>query len=229
MGGDSLNIIERIEITHPYLLIVEGKDEVEFFKAFFQFLKKSSYEWDGLDNIQIISTDSKDKLPKFLDIVPDLVNSDQIKRIAIIQDADNDQNRFFKQIQKTLIKIGFPVPDRQIEPKTGKINVSQEISLQVLIIGIDGKGMLEDVCLDSVSNDCAMPCVNSFFDCLTKFYSTSELIPPKNLSKAKTRVFLASRKECTVYIGLAAKEGYWDFTKPSFDRMKELLQFLINN
>lgn len=33
MGGDSLNIIERIEITDPYLLIVEGKDEVEFFKG----------------------------------------------------------------------------------------------------------------------------------------------------------------------------------------------------
>ena len=229
MGGDSLNIIERIEITHPYLLIVEGKDEVEFFKAFFQFLKKSSYEWDGLDNIQIISTDSKDKLPKFLDIVPDLVNSDQIKRIAIIQDADNDQNRSFRQIQKTLIKIGFPVPDRQIEPKIGKINVSQVISVQVLIIGVDGKGMLEDICLDSVSDDCAMLCVESFFECLSKFYSTSKLIPPKNFSKAKTRVFLASRKECTVYIGLAAKEGYWDFEKPSFDRMKELLQVLIMN
>jgi len=109
MGGDSPHIIERIEITHPYLLIVEGKDEVEFFKAFFQFLKKSSYDWDGLDDIQIISTDRKDKLPKFLDIVPDLVNSDQIKRMAIIQDADNDQDSSFQQIQKTLIKIGFNV------------------------------------------------------------------------------------------------------------------------
>jgi len=29
--------------------------------------------------------------------------------MAIIQDADNDQNRSFQQIQKTLIKIGFNV------------------------------------------------------------------------------------------------------------------------
>jgi len=229
MGEDSPYMDERIEIRHPYLLIVEGKDEKEFFKAFFQFLKASSYEWGDLDNIQILSTDSKDKLPKFLSIVPDLVNSDKIKRISIIQDADNDQDCSFQQIQKTLFKVGFPVPDQQLESKTGRINRDQEISVQILIIGIEGKGMLEDICLDSVSDDYAMPCVESFFDCLAKYSSASGLIPPKNLSKAKARVFLASRKECTVYIGLAAKMGYWDFEKPSFDRMKELLRLLILN
>lgn len=162
-----------------------------------------------------------------MELLPDLPNSHIIKRIAIIQDADDCSESTFIRIKNILSDLHFPAPDNPIEPKAGIINGYQEVSMQVLALGIEGKGMLEDLCLGSVSDDPAIPCVESYFECLEQHYRESTLVPPKNRSKAKARVFIASRKESTLYIGLAAKEGYWNFESHSFNEIKELLRVLI--
>jgi hypothetical protein len=228
MDRTAIQSYQPEKITKPFLVIVEGYDDLFFLEGLIKHLiSLEPYEWEKLDLVQIIQTSSKDKLKSYLQTIPDEDNI--LQRIAIIHDADKDQNSAFHKIQGALRSAKFPVPEHQLEPKSGNYNDTQEIIVQILIIGIKGIGMLEDLCLDSVSQDFAMPCVEGYFQCLNKLYDENKLDPPKNFSKAKARVFLASRKEPSEYIGLAAKNGYWDFDKPSFDDIKKLLKLLISN
>ncbi|NLV26054.1 MAG: hypothetical protein GXY48_02635 [Methanomicrobiales archaeon] len=230
MDRDNNKDLNKFEISQPLLLIVEGSDEIYFFNAFFKYLKESSPdEWQDLEKIQIISTDSKDKLKPFLEILPDLPNINSVKKIAIIQDADNCDILTFETIQNHLHDAHLPVPEKQIIPKEGIINNFQKIIVQVLIISLGENGMLEDLCMDSVIDDPVMPCVDSYFQCLENILGKFSLSRPKNLAKSKVRVFIASKKECTAHVGYAAQEGYWNFEKSSFDRIRIMLKNFISN
>ena len=200
------------------------------FYAFLKYLKElSPDEWQDLEKIQIMSTDSKDKLKPFLEVLPDLPNINIVKKIAIIQDADNSDIITFNAIQNYLHDAHLPVPEKQLESKEGIINNFQKILIHVLIIGIGNKGMLEDLCMDSVIDDPVMPCVDSYFQCLGNKFLTFLLPRPKNLAKSKVRVFIASKKECTAHVGYAAQEGYWNFERSSFDRIRIMLKYFISN
>lgn len=48
MGKDEKKERKPIEITHPYILIVEGQDELLFFEGFFKhFIQSFPEEWGG--------------------------------------------------------------------------------------------------------------------------------------------------------------------------------------
>jgi hypothetical protein len=65
------------------------------------------------------------------------------------------------------------------------------------------KGMLEDVCLESVEDDDAMECVEGFFDCLK---NKNRVLAENDISKARVRNFLASRE----WFEIAFFEGLQD-------------------
>ena len=81
--------------------------------------------------------------------------------------------------------------------------------------------MLEDLCLKIVEDHPVMECVNEFASCVSKLEST-----PKNLSKTKVQVFLASQPEVANTIGLGAQKGYWDFDSPCLTELKQFLENL---
>lgn len=64
--------------------------------------------------------------------------------------------------------------------------------------------MLEDLCLEAVADDKAMRCVDGFFNCL----KDNKLDISKNKSKAKLQVFLASRREADIDLGIAVRKHY---------------------
>jgi hypothetical protein len=67
-----------------------------------------------------------------------------------------------------------------------------------------------------------MPCVDAYMACLEKVLNEK----PKNLEKARLQAFLASRPEKALWIGAAARAGYWAWNDPPFAGVKAFLSGL---
>lgn len=108
-------------------------------------------------------------------------------------------------------------------------------SLKVGIFILPGNretGMLESLCLQTVTNHPAMACVETFIDCLSERIEKkpaseardhSKIYFPRNVEKAKLLAFLACLHEPTNSIGLAAQKGFWPF---DHEALSDLCNFL---
>ncbi|KPA17569.1 hypothetical protein MHK_002234 [Candidatus Magnetomorum sp. HK-1] len=79
----------NIKIEKDILLLVEGKDEVEFFEALLKYINAN-------ESAQIIEVGGKDK---FKNEFPTLLlspNFDSVKKYAIVRDADTNANNTFQ-------------------------------------------------------------------------------------------------------------------------------------
>jgi hypothetical protein len=82
----------------------------------------------------------------------------------------------------------------------------------------DGKGMLEDLCLASVSDQLGYPCLEAYFKCLTERTGRKDYH-----SKAKFRAWMASQSDYELYVGKAAVEGYLPFGHAAFNPLAQFL------
>jgi hypothetical protein len=201
-------IEEKLKIEKEKLLIVEGRDEEEFFGALLENLE--------IYDIQVAAVGGKTKIKpnlKALKITDPMF--DRITSLGIIRDADDNHQNAFRSIQDALNAADLPCPKRPLISTKS----SPKVSVMILPPGVS-RGALEDVCLGSVQTDPAISCVDAYFDCLD---ANGNGRPEKDFNKAKTRVFLSSRKEPTLKLGEGAKKGYWPFNAVEFDGLKKFL------
>lgn len=194
------------EITSEKLLLVEGKDEVNFFEA---LLDKA-----GIEGFEMINVEGKGNFTQYLKMLCLLTGFERVKTLIIIRDADNSPDAAFASVKNALHAIHLHAPNRQNELKE---HLGRKVGIFIMPGNFE-KGMLEDLCMSSVSDDPVIECIEKFFECVK-----GKGCIPKNLAKAKAHVFLASRPELVTSIGVAAKKGYWNFTHPS---LQSLIHFL---
>ncbi len=174
-----MTIEPPIGITEPNLLLVGGNEDVFFFKALMKYQK--------LQNVQIINVKGTSN---FEPILKAISSSPRFKTtvisLSVVRDADTNSDLTFKCVADALESANLPVPEFALVPKGENPHVT------VMILPEEGEpGMLEDLCLKSVEADPAMFCVKQYCQCLQQKCPSL----PKNTSKAKVHVFLASRKE----------------------------------
>ena len=198
-----------LRILKPKLLIVEGRDEECFFCALIEHLR--------IDDIQVAGIGGKDKLRVNL---KGLIKDPEFRKVislGVVRDADADPASAFQSVRESLRDSGLPNPKKPLFFTQGLPRVAV-----MIIPSHKQKGALEDLCLEAVCEDPALICVDQYFACLAQH----EIDQAKNLSKAKVRVFLASRKDPTLPLGISAQEGYWPFNNKAFASIKEFLQSL---
>jgi hypothetical protein len=94
--------------------------------------------------------------------------------------------------------------------------------------------MLENLCLETVSDHPVMPCVDRFMACLRsslrhegrKPSKSQEPVFPKNEVKAKAQAFLAGMREACASVGIAACKGYWNFDHSTLTDLRTFLSKL---
>ena len=201
--------MEDIEdITKHKLLIVEGTDEQNFFKAFLRHL--------SLDDIQVMNMRGKSKIRAKLRALTLAPNFSDVTSLGIIRDADDEPSGAFQSVCDALKGAGLVAPRRQLSftrgnPKTGIMVLPQPGS----------KGMLEDVCLNSINDTQEMDCIIKYLDCIKKHTGTL----PSNISKSKLYSFLAT-KEPGLRLGEAALRSVWRWDNPAFEQIKRFLKLL---
>lgn len=203
-----------ITIDKPNLLIVEGKED----ELFFEGLVKSM----ELQDIQILPIGGKEKLPKNLKALKSSPGFSKVISLCVVRDADQNPEDAFRSVCKALRISGLPAPKKPFEI------ISNNSSLNKLRVGImilpnaNSPGKLEDLCLKSVEQERAIPCVERYFKCLEE----NGVLRAQDLSKAKVQVYLASKPK-TLRLGEAAKAGYWPLNDDAFLHLKKFLKSMF--
>jgi hypothetical protein len=196
-----------LRILKPKLLIVEGRDDECFFCALIEHL--------GIGDIQVAGIGGKDKIRINLKGLTKDPDFPKVGSLGIVRDADTDPVAAFQSVRDSLKASGLPSPRKPLSPIKGppKVNV-------MIIPSHKRQGALEDLCLEAITDNPAMPCVDQYFDCLGR----QNVDSPKNLSKARVRVFLSSREDPTLPLGISAQKGCWPLNNKAFATIRKFLQ-----
>lgn len=201
------------EIHKQKLLIGEGIEEVRFFNKLLEHMQ--------INDIQVAHYEGKDhnKLSNFLETLAQKRNFHNLVSIGITRDADeNLAKSAFDSICGVLKKIErhkFTVPKAINEFSHGQ----PKIGIFVMP-DCHGLGMLEDLCLASITNDPIVHCVDNFLACIE-----TEGRIPSNKSKARIQAWLATHPKIRL-LAEAAEAGYWNFEHTAFNKLKDFLQKL---
>jgi len=197
-----------VQIQKPKLLIVEGIDE--------QFcLEAALRDHLALPDIQVIPIGGKTLLTRNLAGLITDPNFATVRSLAVIRDADEtapgasmpSAAQAFQSVCGSLRHVNLSCPAAHGQFAHGP----PRVGVFIVPNGTDD-GMLETLCLDSVSTLPEFPCVEAYFQCLR-----SHQVAPKSLHKARTHAWLASRPEPDRRVGEAAQAGYWPWDSQAFD------------
>ena len=203
-------IEEKLVVRKERLLIAEGKDDEQFFNAMLRQL--------GLDEIQVLGIGGKTRLEGQLKALKLDPAWRQVSSIGIVRDADDDPSAAFQSVCDALKAAELPAPKKTIVQAKAK----GKPTVRVMIIpSALKKRALEDLCLNSVKDEPATTCVEQYFQCLTERGAPGP--KERSLSKAKTRVFLTSKEDPTLPLGIAAQKGYRPLDSTVFDEVKRFI------
>jgi hypothetical protein len=200
--------MSQAAIATSKLLVVEGKDDKNFFEALLGSM--------NLAGVQVTATDGSSSLADKLSAVRRLRGFAEVTSFGLVRDADLNCTDAFLSICHALRQANFAVPRQPLQSENGSPNV-----VVMLMPGYGLNGMLEDLCLRSVQDDPAMPCLEQFFTCVNGNGLTQQ-----NLSKAKVHAFLATRPIPEKRLGEAALANYWPFEAQAFNEVKAFLRML---
>jgi hypothetical protein len=198
---------ENVTIKKNKVILCEGIDEIHFFTALLKNI--------NISNVQVVEYGGKTRLKTYLKTFQTIPGFQMVESLVITRDADTRLEEAFQSVCDALKYSNYQIPSRpqSFEFYQGKPKIG------VFIIGSDpSHKKLEDLCLDSIKDDKAFPCIDSYFDCLEEVNCM-----PQDMSKAQIHAFLASRDIQKYSLGVAAEKGYWDFKHPVF---KDLINFL---
>jgi len=196
------------EIKNKKLVVVEGKEDVEFFVRLLDHIGMKDYFVWGIGG--------KDEFNNDLPLLAKVAGFSDITHLAVVRDK-NGEDAFDSVVNILKRKMGFvSVPKKPGIFTTGRPRLGIFIMPGKEIEG----NMLEDLCLKMVESHQAMQCVKAFAECVSNLVN-----PPKNISKAKVQAYLAAQPEVANTIGRGAQKGYWDFDSPC---LNELTSFLKN-
>ncbi len=198
------------QIIEAKQLAVEGQDGVAFFGALIAHM--------GLTEIQRQNFGGNDELAEFLKGLRNMPEfTERVVSLGIVRDAETDAVAAFRSACSALTKSGLPIPSAPETPATNNLRVT------VLILPDSTRaGMLETLCMESVTSDPVIPCIDVYMRCVRKRFGSS----PGNLPKARAQAFLASRPRPGLPLGHAARAGYWRLNSTVFDHVRQFLRSL---
>jgi hypothetical protein len=187
------------EVKQPKLLLVEGKEDCQFFVKLIDCI--------GLNRMFVWGVNGKGNFARELHALSKVHGWNKLTHLGIIRDQDQDNAA--ESIQNLLRDMGFdPLPSSAGVLTDGHPRVGYWIVPRCL----------ENLCLETVRNHPEMDCVNQYFDCLS-----GKSIRPGNRPKAESLVYLAAQPETVNSIGLAAEKSYWNLNSPTLDGLKSFL------
>lgn len=196
---------KKFTIQSSKLLLVEGSHEEKFFRRILSDM--------NVTDVQVVSVEGEHNFAPNLRNLPSHEKFDEVTSIGIVRDADKSFKAKMASIQDALKKAGLPVPTSPLTP----------IGIPKIIVFImpnnTDDGTLEKLCMETVSDDPVIHCVDDYFNCLQAIQNRSH----PNIYKARVQAYLACKDEGDVHMGIASEKGYWDFASPALDSLKQFL------
>lgn len=206
---------ERIE--QRILLLVEGKDECNFFHTLLGHLNLAGFgvrDFGGVGQLR----------PYLAGLVsaPGFRN---VLRLGIVRDAETSDDpvrtaeRAFQSMQSALDNAGLPVPERPAQFTDGE---AERPAVAVLILpGGNREGMLETLLCETFAGSEVDRCIDGFLQCAEESSG-----PPRRPDKARAHAYLATKPDPHVSVGVAAQKGYWNLEHAALDGVRGFLASL---
>lgn len=202
----------RLQIRTDRLLLVEGRDEVNLFKALIE------RRADAEPTIQVIDAGGKDRFPRRLRAIRTAAQTrPALRSIGVVRDADDDAGSAFSSVCDHLRNVGYEPPA-----------VHGEFSEAMPSIGVfivpDGAeaGAIETLCRRSVEGTDAAGCVDEYIECLQRH----DAMRSRNADKSFAHAYLAAMSDPLARVGEGALSGAWDFESPAFATLVRFLRDL---
>jgi hypothetical protein len=203
-------------IENSKILIVEGKDEAGFIAALIRHL--------GLSLPQIVQIDGKDKFKR--DFMPFWYSGDNsnVNSLGVVMDAEKNQAAStHKSICSVFEKLGIPKPS-----SPGVLVTTEKIKVGTFIMpDNESAGMLESLCLASITSDPVIDCLNKYFDCFMTMRSAEEVVKI-NMPKSRLLAYLATKSPYANSIDIAAQKGHFNFENEVFNPLKSFIIDLLS-
>ena len=167
------------------------------------------------DGVQIQNFGGTQDLRKFLRVFKRHPKFDEkVRRIGVIRDAETNFYAAFSSVQSSFVDAELPVPESH-----GTFTKSP-LSVGVMILpGESQNGMLETLLCKTISDCKINACIDKFFECI----KSEAGVYVKRTEKARARVFITTKPEPHVSVGVAAKKGYWDLNHDEFTGVRNFL------
>lgn len=203
----------EIKPSCPALLLCEGEDELQFFRWYIEHLKK---ETSGLEKIQIFNFGGVNELTGKLKtlVLQDYFNN--IKRIAIVRDAERNWRGAMDSVYQSLQSAN--ISEQQMSPQglyllPGKLNGNWQ------------DGTLEDLCFQIFDSSKMSEEILRESDAFLKNIETMRQGNFKRYHKNKLHTCFSSTDEFVgAKIGEAARIGAFDW---NHEKLKDLKSFLL--
>jgi hypothetical protein len=212
-----------LKISKQRLLIVEGRDEEQFFDAAMNYL--------GIASVQILGIGGKTRLTSNLKALIRDPAFSSVKTLAVVRDADQFNETTVvdaQQTQRTAAQAAFlsvctslEIAHLRTPPMHGCFSDSApQVGVYIMPDG-NSDGMLETLCMWSVRTNREWPCVEAFLACLKSLGMQS-----RNVAKASAQCWLASKPDPGKRVGEAAQAGYWPWGAECFSPLWQFLRVL---
>ena len=202
---------ERFAITALKHLLVEGRDQVAFFRAFLERLE--------IDDVQIHDFGGVNDLTDFLEIFVALEEFEGgVASIGIVRDAERrPAQSALQSVQGSLRRVGLPVPQRLNQPSEGYPTVNVFV-----LPDNQSAGMLETLLCRTFADTPLDKCIDQFFDCV----AADTGAPIHRPEKARAHAYIAVQRDPLVSVWVAAQRGYWNLDHPAFNQIRAFLRTL---
>lgn len=201
-----------MEITKPKLLLVEGKDEVQFFRHYCSHL--------NINDICCIDIGGKQKFKPEFKVIINAPGFSELVSFAIIQDADVSQQSTIQSIQHLLTACKFPAPTGHAQ-----FDTSSHVKIGIYVMpGNRESGMLENLMLDTVNGHPVRMKSDHYISSVNQIKEQDDQFnPPKNEHKARLLAYLSGMEDSVSSLGLGAAKGYFNFESEVLDELKQFL------
>lgn len=190
-------MIDSIESSTQ--LLVEGKDPRNFFQAFIQ-QQYPDYQ------IEVRSYGGISELGEYLGGFVKIPEFGRVQSLGLVRDAEHCAQSAFGSVRSALTKAGLPLP-----PQPAMRSETQPAVTVLILPGHNQPGMLETLLCQSFVGDPIAECIDNFFDCLAALK-----VSVKRPDKARARVYLTTKPEAHVSVGVAMQKKYWDLKHAAF-------------
>ena len=195
--GDPMS--PAIQIEQQRILIVEGKDAVNFFTVMINDCDRS--------NIQVLDFGGITDISRFLSALVITPSWDQVISLGIVRDAEKNAQSAIESVRQIVNNNGLSLDSD-----------SPRISIFILPDN-EHSGMLETLLCKSFEADEINDCIEEFFTCC----SDRANVEVKRMEKARAHAYLATREDPHVSVGVAAQKGYWNLNHQAFEQLREFI------
>ena len=189
-------------IREPRLLLVEGRDEVNLFKALINDC------FDDDPGIQVIDARGKDKFSRNLKAIQTAAMATPVlQSIGVVRDADDDAGAAFDSVCDGIRSVNYEPPMTH----GGFSNGAPAVGVFIVPDGVK-PGAIETLCRQSRLGSATAACVDEYLNCLGQRHATGS----RSADKSWAHAYLAAAEDPVARVGEGALQGVWDFTAPAF-------------